>query len=50
MTNVEDTVSDHFPSLETLTVHGLGRIAEPYRDLIPPIHLATTFERAGDGS
>jgi len=38
------------PSLETLTVHGLGRIAEPYRDLVPPIHLATTFERAGDGS
>jgi cystathionine gamma-synthase len=38
------------PSLETLTVHGLGRITEPYRDLVPPIHLATTFERAGDGS
>lgn len=37
-------------SLETLTVHGLGHIAEPYRDLVPPIHLATTFERAGDGS
>lgn len=39
-----------FSSLETLTVHGLGKIADPYRDLVPPIHLATTFERAGDGS
>lgn len=43
-------MSDHLPSLETLTVHGLGRSAEPYRDVVPPIHLATTFERAGDGS
>ena len=37
-------------SLETLTVHGLGHVAEPYRDIVPPIHLATTFERAADGS
>jgi cystathionine gamma-synthase len=37
-------------SLETLTVHGLGRVAEPYRDIVPPIHLASTFERAADGS
>ncbi|WP_341646345.1 trans-sulfuration enzyme family protein [Thauera sp. SDU_THAU2] len=37
-------------SLETLTVHGLGQVAEPYRDIVPPIHLATTFERAADGS
>ncbi|MFZ4537041.1 trans-sulfuration enzyme family protein [Propionivibrio sp.] len=43
-------MKDHLPSLETLTVHGLGRLAEPYRDLVPPIHLSTTFERAGDGS
>lgn len=43
-------MTNHLPSLETLTVHGLGAIAEPYRDLVPPIHLATTFERAGDGS
>ncbi|MBN8440665.1 MAG: PLP-dependent transferase [Thauera sp.] len=37
-------------SIETLTVHGLGRVAEPYRDIVPPIHLASTFERAADGS
>lgn len=37
-------------SVETLTVHGLGRVADPYRDIVPPIHLATTFERAADGS
>ncbi|WP_031346047.1 trans-sulfuration enzyme family protein [Thauera terpenica] len=37
------------PSLETLTVHGLGRVAEPYRDIVPPIHLASTFERGEDG-
>ena len=37
-------------SVETVTVHGLGRIAEPYRDLVPPIHPASTFERAADGS
>ena len=37
------------PSLETLTVHGLGRVAEPYRDIVPPIHLASTFERGADG-
>lgn len=43
-------MKDQKPSLETLTVHGLGRIAEPYRDLMPPIHLSTTFERAPDGS
>ena len=36
-------------SLETLTVHGLGRVAEPYRDIVPPIHLASTFERGEDG-
>lgn len=37
-------------SVETLTVHGLGRVAEPYRDIVPPIHPASTFERAADGS
>jgi cystathionine gamma-synthase len=37
-------------SVETLTVHGLGRVADPYRDIVPPIHLASTFERAADGS
>jgi len=37
-------------SPRTLTAQALGRIAEPYRDLVPPLHASTTFERAGDGS
>lgn len=44
------TLGNRMSSLETLTVHGLGRVAEPYRDIVPPIHLASTFERAADGS
>lgn len=35
---------------ETLAAHGGSGIAEPYRDIVPPIHMATTFERAVDGS
>ncbi len=40
------------PSLtpETLAAHGAAGVASPYRDIVPPLHLATTFERAGDGS
>jgi cystathionine gamma-synthase len=33
---------------ETLAAQGLGRVAEPYRDIVPPIHVSTTFERAAD--
>jgi cystathionine gamma-synthase len=45
-------MNEPFPSIETLTVqgHGSGRTVEPFRDLVPPIHVASTFERAGDGS
>ncbi len=35
---------------ETLAAHGGSGVAEPYRDIVQPIHLATTFERATDGS
>lgn len=35
---------------ETLAAHGGSGVADPYRDIVPPIHLATTFERAADGS
>ena len=35
---------------ETLAAQGLGRIAEPYRDVVPPIHATTTYERGGDGT
>ena len=35
---------------ETLAAQGLGRIAEPYRDVVPPIYVSTTYERAPDGA
>src|SRR6478735_12220433 len=35
---------------ETLAAQGLGRVAEPYKDIVPPIHVATTYERGADGS
>jgi cystathionine gamma-synthase len=35
---------------QTLIAQGLGRIAEPYREIVPPIHVSTTYERGGDGS
>ncbi len=34
---------------ETLAAQGLGRIAQPYREIVPPIHTATTYERGPDG-
>lgn len=34
----------------TLVAEALGWIEEPYRDLIPAVHPATTFERSADGS
>jgi cystathionine gamma-synthase len=37
-------------SPETRVVHGSGKAAEPFRDLVPPVHLATTYERASDGT
>jgi cystathionine gamma-synthase len=35
---------------ETLAAQGLGRVSEPFREIVPPIHVATTYERgtAGD--
>lgn len=33
----------------TLAAQGLGRVADPYRDIVPPIHTTTTYERGGDG-
>jgi cystathionine gamma-synthase len=35
---------------ETLAAQGLGRVSEPYREIVPPIHVATTYERGADGS
>lgn len=35
---------------ETLVAQGPGRVAEPYREIVPPIHVSTTYERAADGT
>lgn len=34
---------------ETLAAQGLGRVADPYREIVPPIHVATTYERGREG-
>jgi cystathionine gamma-synthase len=36
--------------LETLTVQGMGRVADPYREIVPPVHVSTTYERGADGT
>ena len=35
---------------ETLAAQGMGRVAAPYRDIVPPIHVSTTYERGADGA
>ena len=35
---------------ETLLAQGTGRVADPYREIVQPIHVATTYERGADGS
>jgi cystathionine gamma-synthase len=35
---------------ETLAAQGMGRVATPYGDVVPPIHVATTYERESDGT
>ena len=35
---------------ETLAAQGMGHVAEPYRDLVPPVHVSTTYERGADGA
>ncbi len=34
---------------ETLAAHGSAESAPPHYDIVPPLHLATTYERGGDG-
>jgi len=34
---------------ETLSAQSLGWVASPFRDIAPPIHVTTTFERDADG-
>jgi len=35
---------------ETLAAQGMGKVAEPYRDIVPPIYVSTTYERGADGA
>ena len=35
---------------ETLAAQGMGRVADPYREIVPPIHVSTTYERGADGA
>ena len=36
--------------LETLAAQGMGKVAQPYRDIVPPVYVSTTYERGADGS
>ena len=35
---------------ETLVAQGLGHVAQPFGDIVAPIHVATTYERGADGA
>src|SRR5205814_4900065 len=35
---------------ETLAAQGMGKVAVPYRDIVPPIYVSTTYERGADGT
>src|SRR5258707_6364610 len=35
---------------ETLAAQGMGRVSEPYREIVQPVHVATTYERGADGT
>ncbi len=35
---------------ETLAAQGMGRVAAPYGDIVPPLYLSTTYERGADGA
>jgi cystathionine gamma-synthase len=45
-------MSDQKPKLRpaTLAAQGTGRVAVPYREIVPPIHVSTTYERGADGA
>src|SRR5262249_37312244 len=36
--------------VETLAAQGMGKVAQPYRDIVPPIYVSTTYERGADGA
>ena len=34
----------------TVIAQGMGRVAQPYLEIVPPVHVSTTYERGGDGT
>jgi len=34
----------------TRVAQGMGRVSQPYLDVVPPVYVSTTYERGGDGS
>ncbi|HVO90150.1 MAG TPA: PLP-dependent transferase [Casimicrobiaceae bacterium] len=38
------------PHPDTLAAQGMGRVAQPFAEIAPAIHVSTTYERAVDGS
>ena len=34
----------------TLAAQAMGRVTETFREVVPPIHVSTTYERSGDGA
>lgn len=44
-----DHQDDARPGIETITAQALGHIAPPFREIVPPIHVATTYVRNEDG-
>src|SRR3954471_2714355 len=34
---------------ETLAAQAMGRVTDTYREVVPPIHVSTTYERGADG-
>src|ERR1700733_15995146 len=35
---------------ETLAAQAMGRVTDTYREVVPPIHVSTTYERGADGT
>jgi len=42
--------ADRRPHPETLAAQGLGRVTDTFREIVPPIHASTTYERGADGA
>src|SRR4051794_38388799 len=46
----DHTMDHNRQHVHTLIAQALGRVAEPFAEIAPPIHVSTTYERAGDGA